>query len=196
MTSRMRLQRVLRRRAVKQVLLFGAVLLLVFDLSQVLRCQSGPAAEDASPPPRPSEKVYIASIHWNNEPILRDHWNDAVVDLAKALGRENVFVTVYESGSWDGTKDVLRNLDATLDAHDIRRNITFSDVTHADEISLSNEQKGLGWIDTPRGKKELRRIPYLSRLRNWTLQPLLELSQQGQKFDKILFLNDVVFSVR
>ena len=55
---------------------------------------------------------------------------------------------------------------------------------------------GSGWIDTPRVRKELRRIPYLSRLRNWTLEPLQELAQQGEKFDKVLFLNDVVFTVR
>lgn len=89
-----------------------------------------------------------------------------MLDLAKALGQENVFVAVSESGSWDGTKDALRDLDATLDIHNIRRNITLSDVTHADEMSVPNVQKGLGWISTPRGQKELRRIPYLSRLRN------------------------------
>jgi hypothetical protein len=62
-------------------------------------------------------------------------------------------------------------------------------------MSIAKEYRNSGWIDTPRGRKELRRIPYLSRLRNWTLQPLLELARQGEKFDKVLFLNDVVFSV-
>jgi hypothetical protein len=191
----MHLQRILRRRGVNHVFLFGVVLLLILDLLQILHCQSRLVAED-SYPRRTSKKVYIASIHWNNELILRDYWNDAVVKLTEALGRDNVFVTVYESGSWDATKNVLANLSATLDLHNIRHNITISDVSHADEISLADEQKGPGWIATPRDKKELRRIPWLSRLRNWTLQPLLELSRQGQKFDTILFLNDVVFSVR
>jgi hypothetical protein len=195
MAPGMHLRRILRCRGVKHVLLFGVVLLLIFDLLQVLYCQSRLVVED-SYPPRASRTVYIASIHWNNELVLRDYWNDAVVKLTKALGRNNVFVAIYESGSWDDTKDVLANLGATLDLHNIRHNITISDVSHADEISLADEQKGPGWIDTPRDKKELRRIPWLSRLRNWTLQPLLELSRQGQKFDTILFLNDIVFSVR
>jgi hypothetical protein len=194
MTLQMRLPRILRRRSIRQVLTFACVLFTVYDVCQVLRCRAGPVAETL-PAARQSERIYIASIHWNNEQILRSHWNDAVVDLAKALGQENVFVTVYESGSWDKSKAVLKDLDASLEANGIRRNITLSNVTHADELSIANEHRGSGWIDTPRGRKELRRIPYLSRLRNWTLQPLLELSRQGEKFDKVLFLNDVVFSV-
>jgi hypothetical protein len=194
MTLYMRAPRTLRRRSVRQIVLLVCILFTVFDVCQVLRSRAGPVAE-TRPAARRSERIYIASIHWNNEQILRSHWNDAVVELAKALGRENVFITVYESGSWDGSKVVLRDLDATLEANDIRRNITLSDVTHKDEMSVAKEHRGFGWIDTPRGRKELRRIPYLARLRNWTLQPLLELSRQGEKFDKVLFLNDVVFSV-
>jgi hypothetical protein len=195
MTLYMRAPRILRRRSIRQLLLLVCVLFTVFDVCQVLRCRAGLVAETL-PAPRRSERVYIASIHWNNEQILRSHWNDAVVHLAKTLGRDNVFITVYESGSWDDSKVVLRDLDATLEANRIRRNITLSDVTHKDEMSIAKEHRNTGWIDTPRGRKELRRIPYLSRLRNWTLQPLLELARQGEKFDKVLFLNDVVFSVR
>ncbi|OJI81175.1 hypothetical protein ABZX51_010635 [Aspergillus tubingensis] len=141
--------------------------------------------------PRP-ERLFIASMHWNNEPILRSHWNDAVINLAKTFGPDNVFVSVYESGSWDDSKGALRELDAGLDRLGVRRNITLSDTTHQDELSARPRE---GWIDTPRQKKELRRIPYLARLRNLTLQPLEDLSQQGITFDKVLFLNDVVFTV-
>ena len=138
----------------------------------------------AEPSGRRTERVYIASMHWNNGRILRSHWNDAVVALAKALSRENVFVTVYESGSWDDSKGALSELDQTLGGLGIRRNITLSETTHLDEVSAADN--GTGWIDTPRGKKELRRIPYLSRLRNWTLEPLQELSRRGERFDKVL----------
>jgi hypothetical protein len=190
MAALMRRLQTLRRRSIKQVLILAFVLFNIFDITQILRCLSGPTTE---PVARRPERVYIASLHWNNERILRSHWNDAVVALANALGRDNVFVTVYESGSWDNSKGALRELDMALEAHKIRRNITLSETTHLDEISAVN--KGLGWVDTPRGRRELRRIPYLSRLRNWTLEPLQELVRQGEKFDKVLFLNDVVFSV-
>jgi hypothetical protein len=195
MTLYMRAPRTLPRRSVRQLVFLVCVLFIIFDVCQVLRYRASLVAE-TRPAPQRSERVYIASIHWNNEQILRSHWNDAVVDLAKTLGGDNVFITVYESGSWDDGKAALRDLDATLEANWIRRNITLSGVTHKDEMSIAKEHRNSGWIDTPRGREELRRIPYLSRLRNWTLQPLLELARQGEKFDKVLFLNDVVFSVR
>ncbi|OWY49415.1 glycosyltransferase family 69 protein [Alternaria alternata] len=181
--------RALRRRPIKQLLLPVIILFHVFEVAQVLRCHLSHADQFVT---QRSERVYIASIHWNNEKILRSHWNDAVIALADALGRENVFITIYESGSWDDSKGALGELDTALAAHDIRRNITLSETTHLDEISVT--ETGSGWIDTPRGRRELRRIPYLSRLRNWTLLPLQELARQGEQFDTVLFLNDVVFN--
>jgi hypothetical protein len=49
-----------------------------------------------------------------------------------------------------------------------------------------------GWIYTSREKLELRRIPYLARMRNKVLEPL---ENGNVTFDRVLFLNDVVFSV-
>ena len=75
----------------------------------------------------------------------------------------------------------------------IPHRVEMSESTHKDEIE--NPNKGEGWIDTPRGKRELRRIPFLAKLRNRTLQDLIDLQKKGQHFDKVLFLNDVVFTV-
>ncbi|KAL9617463.1 MAG: hypothetical protein Q9160_007726 [Pyrenula sp. 1 TL-2023] len=139
------------------------------------------------------EKVYIASIHWNNEWIIRTAWSNAVLDLVKAIGPANVYVSVYESGSWDDSKGALSELNDRLGELDVRRTFVLDATTHTDEIT--KEPAASGWIDTPRGKKELRRIPYLSDLRNRSLRPLEDLETSGEYFDKILFLNDVVFSV-
>ena len=87
----------------------------------------------------------------------------------------------------------MRDLDARLDALGAPRNITLSDVTHEDEINAQPAEEG--WIETSRGRKELRRIPYLARLRNWSLSILEDLAREGVTFDTILFLNDVVFTV-
>jgi hypothetical protein len=190
MTTLMRFSRILRRRSIKQVFVLAVLLYHVFEIAQILRCLSNPTTDEVAPRP---ERVYIASLHWNTEKLLRSHWNDAVVALANALGRDNVFITVYETGSWDDSKGALKELDLALGAHNIRRNITLSPTTHLDEMSAS--ARGQGWVDTPRGRKELRRIPYLSRLRNLTLEPLRQLVLRGERFDKILFLNDVVFDV-
>lgn len=146
------------------------------------------------PVPRPKrQKIFISSTHWNNEAIIKSHWNSAVLDLVKSIGIEDVYVSVYESGSWDNSKAALRLLDSELDAIGVQRSIILDETTHADEIAKSPAQSG--WIETPRNKVELRRIPYLSRLRNFSLRPLKELQESGITFDRILFLNDVVFTV-
>ena len=144
-------------------------------------------------PPVPTDRIYIASIHWNNEKILRSHWNTAVLDLVQHLGIDNVFVSVYESGSWDDSKGALRSLDAELQKLGVQREINMNTTTHQDEIERPPAISG--WIATPRRKKELRRIPYLAKLRNLSMEPLRQLALKDVKFDKVLFLNDVIFNV-
>lgn len=167
----------------------------VLDLVHTIyRLESAQAAANTSRTFEKQEKVYIAGMHWNNEIILRSHWNDALVALTRHFGAENVYVSIYESGSWDNSKDALRMLDAQLEQLGVRKTIILDETTHIDEISKPPEPTG--WIDTPRGKRELRRIPYLAKIRNATLKPMEDLAAAGEIFDKVLFLNDVVFTVR
>jgi hypothetical protein len=182
----------LRRRVLQAV----ALIFIVWNAIEVTRIRHLLLQADLAnkEPPQPSERIYIASLHWNSESILRSHWNTALVHLAETLGPENIFVSIYESGSWDDSKDALRELDRELDRIGVQRNITLSATTHQDEISVT--PAGDGWIDTPRGHKGLRRIPYLARLRNLALQPLEDLSKEGITFNKILFVDDAVFTVR
>jgi len=139
-------------------------------------------------------RVFIASLHWNNEKILRTEWNRGVVELVKTLGAENTFVSVYESGSWDNSKGALRELDQALEKTGVGKRIVLDEETHQDLISGQPEEEG--WIKIPDGKSMPRRIPYLSKLRNLSLQPLRELAGNGTNFDYVLFLGDVVFTVR
>lgn len=142
---------------------------------------------------RNTERIYIASVNWNNELVLRSHWNKALLHLVSELGPDKVFVSIYESGSYDNTKGALRELDWELDKLGVPRNVTLSPVTHQDELAAP--ARGEGWIQTPKGNTQLRRIPYLARIRNLSLLPLQDLARKGITFDKILFLNDVVFTV-
>lgn len=157
---------------------------------------------DSSPDPQALEnsdvlpgRVFIASNHWNSGRILRSHWADAVVGLITKLGPENVYFSLYESGSWDDTKDALWELDQRLEELGVARTVILDDTTHADEVAKTPAEEG--WIKTKSGKKELRRIPYLARLRNIVLEPLewSEVNNGTHSFDKILFLNDVIFTV-
>lgn len=139
------------------------------------------------------EKIFVSSIHWNNEAILRDSWNEAVIDLVNHFGPDRIYVSIFESGSWDDTKGALRLLDNELQSLGVPHSIVLEESTHADE--LARTPGPTGWIETPRGKKELRRVPYLSALRNISLKPLAKLAKEGIRFQRVLFLNDVVFSV-
>jgi len=191
-TNRLYLRRLLRSRFPKIVF----VLLIIVNILDVLRIHKNLLDADRTPAPKlsqPPERIYIASMHFNNERVIRDHWGPAVVQLSKILGKENVFVSVYESGSWDKTKRELNKMATELENMGVPHRVEMSESTHKDEIE--NPNKGEGWIDTPRGKRELRRIPFLAKLRNRTLQDLIDLQKKGQHFDKVLFLNDVVFTV-
>lgn len=196
--NRLYLRRILRWRTTRIVL----VLLLVINFFDVLRIHHSIVHGDrqhllrsGSGVARPRERIYIASMHWNNAQVLKDYWNDAVIKLTETFGADNVFVSIYESGSWDDSKEALRTLDKELERRNVPRRVEVSDTTHLDEISRPEKDRGEGWIDTARGTRELRRIPYLARLRNKTIQDLIELSKKGITFDKVLFLNDVVFTV-
>lgn len=193
------LRQLLTRSALRKLLL----LLLVWSIVEaqliyyrVARSQREFEAQQAAFLQKPT-RVFIAGLHWNNERILRSDWNKGVVDLVGVFGAENVFVSIYESGSWDNSKGALRELDKELDKRGVAKRITLEETTHGDLIKSTPEDQG--WITVTSGplagKKAPRRIPYLSRLRNLSLQPLLELAENGTTFDYVLFLGDVVFSV-
>lgn len=178
------------RPLLKRILQFAGLLILVRSIVDYRRSRA-PYIGDTGVPS--GGKIFIASIHWNNEAILRSHWIPGVLGLVKHFGEKNVYVSVQESGSWDDSKGALRDLDQALEKAGVGRKIILDDTTHEDEIKRAPADSG--WIQTPRGLTELRRVPYLARLRNLVIEPLQELASAGEHFDKILFINDVVFTV-
>ncbi|KAI0136398.1 polysaccharide export protein [Xylariales sp. AK1849] len=142
--------------------------------------------------------VYIASVHRNTEAIQREAWNDAVLALVDYLGAENVHISAVESGSQEGTKDALMDLKAGLDSRRVSNDISLGMTVweQLDEID-TRPPPGVrepGWIwNGAESQFELRRIPYLSKVRNSAMKPLERLEREGRHFDKVLWLNDVVF---
>ncbi|TKA23915.1 hypothetical protein B0A50_06420 [Salinomyces thailandicus] len=159
-------------------------------------------------PPFTQERIFVASIHWTTERLLRSHWAPAIAQLARDLGPDNVFFSIYESGSFDDTKGVLELLKEDLDQAGVGHKVVLDETTHQDEVESAPAETG--WIQMPMQKyyrqnwtdwfsleKDTwvpRRIPYLARLRNLVMEPLYELQEAGQKFDRVLWLNDVVFN--
>ena len=81
-----------------------AVLFLLWNILEALQVRRGLCSSEATVALTPStkqERIYISSIHWNNEIVLRSHWNAALVALCKTLGPENVYMSIYESESYE-----------------------------------------------------------------------------------------------
>lgn len=141
------------------------------------------------------DRLFIASMHWTNEDMIRSHWSAAVLDLVRHYGADHIYISILESGSLDDSKLALKELDAELEKLGVEKSIELLDTTHEDEMA---ETPGPGWILTSRGKKELRRIPYLAGIRNRVMEKLNALAERESNkrtFDKILWLNDVIFTV-
>lgn len=143
--------------------------------------------------PLTNQSVFIVSVHRNTWPILRAAWNEAVLDLVSYLGPNNVYFSAVESGSQDETKDALMDLKSKLDTMGVNNTITlgmgvWEQIAEIEDRPVEREP---GWIwDKEESHYDLRRIPYLAKVRNQAMEPLRKLDH---KFDKILWINDVVF---
>lgn len=192
-----RSSRLARSRLRLGLLSLCGILVLDFFFIAISHSPSQHVSLSAVPQNVQQQKIFIASIHRNSEHILRTHWNKAVVNLTKHLGVKNVFVSVYESGSQDDTKGALRDLDFELKELGVHRSIELDKDLYEQiaEVMTRPEREEEGWILTPRGKIELRRIPYLAKLRNRVMDKLDGEASLGREYDIVLWLNDVVFTV-
>jgi hypothetical protein len=154
------------------------------------------------PSPIRGEKIYIQAQFWTSAVSLYNGWSDTLLQLCQILGPDNVFVSIVESGSLDNTKEFLQYLEYKLGEADVERSIQMSNWSHADELNRTNEEgvlhfpqyAGQDANDGKRREWEVRRIPFLARERNRGLEPLVEMGRQGRRFDKILVLNDVLYT--
>ena len=143
--------------------------------------------------------VFIVSVHRNTEEILRSAWSDAVLRLVSYIGPANVHFAAVESGSQDKTKEALMDLKDRLDDAGISNTVSLGMTVWEQLDELANRpdpsrEREPGWIwDKEEGHYDLRRIPYLAKVRNRAMEPLKALERRGTRFDKILWLNDVVF---
>lgn len=184
-----------RRFRVTRYLLFAIALYVLLDL--FLRAQwTYPVLQTTTSARDLIElrSVYIASSQWNSANLLQNHWIPSLLQVVKELKAANikVFVSIYENGSWDSTKSTLEQLRQTFENLGIANRIVLDEKSH--EYIITHNESSYGWLRTAYGT-EMRRIPYLANVRNEVLKPLHEMTKAGQKFDKLVFINDVLFSV-
>ena len=175
-------------------------ILLLLDVYSITSSIRPPVRVSTLSPELKNEKIFIASINRNSEYILRLYWMSSLLALVKALGPSNVFVSIMESGSQENTKGALSELEVQLNELGVETKLVLGVDVHGQLEEISNppsEEEGReGWIYTGRWDTgwEVRRIPYLAKLRNVVMEPLNAMSSK-RKFDRILWINDVVFTV-
>ncbi|PTU25671.1 hypothetical protein P175DRAFT_0498762 [Aspergillus ochraceoroseus IBT 24754] len=127
-----------------------------------------------------NEKVFIAAVLYDPQgEIANGRWGHALLQLIQLLGEENVFLSIYENNSGETGQ---RALDA------LSNQVTCNHSILAEpDLSLG----GIPRVAVPGGDKRIRRIDYLAEVRNRALRPLDQ--QPDVKYDKLLYLNDVIF---
>lgn len=196
-----RFRRLFRSRLLRLI----TILLAIWTFLEAFTIQRNLIAAEIQPSSQTNEeKIFLAFLPWNNEYVLRTHLINQLRDLVHALGIEHVFLSIYENGSYDGTKDALRDLHAELEGLGVRSRVILDETTHEDIVNGRPTSPKEGWIQINKAGYEafgvnqgdfaLRRIYYLAKLRNKVLEPLADLAAKGERFDKILFLNDVTYT--
>ncbi|GAP85926.1 putative polysaccharide export protein [Rosellinia necatrix] len=196
-----------RRKYLRPILLF---LFFVFsiDAIRLVRRRPDTYRTDPSEVQRQSGNgalanttVFIASVHRNTEEILRTAWNEAILGLVDYFGPQNIYFSAIESGSQDESKAALLDLQTLLDMKGVANTISLGQTVweQLDEINARPppDVRAPTWIwNAAETQWELRRIPYLARVRNQAMELLKELEGKGITFDKVLWLNDVVFDTK
>jgi hypothetical protein len=67
-----------------------------------------------------NEKVFIAA-NIVDEKLIRGAWGQQIVDLVELLGEDNVYLSIYENDSGEGTKSALQELKARVKCKDLSR---------------------------------------------------------------------------
>ncbi|KAJ0422102.1 cryptococcal mannosyltransferase 1-domain-containing protein [Aspergillus carlsbadensis] len=165
------------RRRLLQILVLIVVLRSTADVILVRRHLNEEQTRlDYKPPER--QRIFIASVI-NNGRSLPEGWNEAVVGLADAFGSDNIFVSIYETGSSENTKNSLHDLDKSLETNRIGRRVITSVTEPQNAASRDHDS---------------HHPPYIPQLRNKCLEPLYDLRGAGLFFDRILFLSDIAFT--
>ncbi len=116
-------------------------------------------------------KYFFAINLYNSFDVIPDVFA-TLFRVAAILGYENVFVSIYENGSTDQTKALLRTFESLTKTVGMR-------------VVIRTSMRTKGQFN--------HRIEYLAEVRNAALNPLHELRDaEGEIFDSIVFMNDVL----
>ena len=118
-----------------------------------------------------NHKYFFAINLYNSFDVIPDLFA-TLFRVAAILGYHNVYVSIYENGSTDQTKALLRIFDALCRSVGLR-------------VTIRTSMRTRGAFN--------HRIEYLAEVRNAAFVPLHELRDaENEYFDSIIFMNDVL----
>ncbi|KAL6309500.1 capsular associated protein [Sparassis latifolia] len=118
-----------------------------------------------------THKYFFAINLYNSFDVLPDLFA-TLFRVAAILGYHNVYVSIYENGSTDQTKALLRIFDALCRSSGMR-------------VTIRTSMRTRGAFN--------HRIEYLAEVRNAAFVPLHELRDtENEYFDTIIFMNDIL----
>lgn len=134
-----------------------------------------------------NEKVFVvSSLYDPNGSIIQGGMGSQILGLIDLLGKDNVFLSIYENDINVKGESALKWL-----GNEAKCNNTVVLGKHvAAQLHNSNN---VTLLDLPDGTKRMKRTAYLAEVRNRALRPLDEMTHAGVQYDKLLFLNDVNF---
>ncbi|KAL8830550.1 MAG: hypothetical protein Q9191_001373 [Dirinaria sp. TL-2023a] len=128
-----------------------------------------------------NQKIFIAaSIYDKGGHLVDGEWGRRVIQLLNLLGNRNAFLSIYENDGDSAASDALEKFKEKVECN---KEFVFEE--HLPLEYLPN-------VTLQDGSKRIKRIAYLAEVRNQALEPLND--DPDVIFDKILFLNDVIFN--
>ncbi|KAF2218903.1 cryptococcal mannosyltransferase 1-domain-containing protein [Elsinoe ampelina] len=130
-----------------------------------------------------NEQVFIAaSIYDKDGSLISGAYGDNLKALVNLLGPKNVFLSIYENDAEVKASEAL---------YAFRRGLECENIVLNEHLDTSDLQH----VIMPDGRKLLKRISFLAKVRNRALMPLDDHNSpvRNTKFDKLLYVNDIVF---
>ncbi|RYO85621.1 hypothetical protein DL766_005410 [Monosporascus sp. MC13-8B] len=147
------------------------------------RCHGGKNAEPGCANPH-NEQVFISiTLYDAGGRLAGGRWGDSLLQLIHLIGHKNVFLSIYESNSGPEGERALRSLKSRLRCR-------FSIVSDPE-----TPKSDFPTVKLPDGSHRLKRLAFLSEMRNRALRPLDTFDPELGivDYDRILFMNDIAF---
>jgi alpha-1,3-mannosyltransferase len=133
---------------------------------------SFPLSKHTPIPPITSSKngtYFIAANLYNSAKVLPS-WTKNMKLIIKHIGPSNVFISIYESNSQDGTQEMLRKFKDEL-----------VELGVENEVVTEEGTRGRWGLNSP------ARISYMAGIRNKVLEPLRVMGDQGGRVSRKLY---------